>query len=184
MMLKFSQLRRLALLGAMSTLLLSLGSSMTQANHLNNAPEFTHTTAQEWLNSKPLKITDLRGKVVLIDVWTFGCWNCYRSFPWLNDLTKRYADKGLQVIGVHSPEFAHERDSAAVAQKLREFKLTSPQMLDNDFSYWKALGNKYWPAFYLIDKYGVVQAHYVGETHEGDANARKIEAKIVELLAE
>lgn len=180
-MLKISQLRYWAFANAISLVLLS---PPTQANDLGNAPEFTHTQTTEWLNSPPLKLTDLRGKVVLLDVWTFDCWNCYRSFPWLTALEQRYADKGLQVIGVHSPEFEHERDTSAVAEKLRQFKLTNPQMLDNDFSYWKALGNQYWPAFYLIDKYDVIQARYVGETHEGDTKAEQIEAKITELLAE
>jgi len=181
----FSKSRRMLLLGVASILLLSHFSTAIQASELGiPAPEFTHTTQQEWLNSKPLKLTDLRGKVVLIDVWTFGCWNCYRSFPWLNALEQRYAGKGLQVIGVHSPEFDHERDTEALKAKLNEFKLTTPQMIDNDFSYWKALGNQYWPAFYLIDKYGLIQGYYVGETHEGDASAKQIEAKIAELLAE
>ncbi|TXH69633.1 MAG: redoxin domain-containing protein [Thiothrix sp.] len=184
MLKRFSQTCRLLLVSLMliSTSLLSV--SDLQAKELEAAPEFTHTAPQEWLNSKPLKLTDLRGKVVLLDIWTFDCWNCYRSFPWLNDLSEHYAKQGLQLIGVHSPEFAHERDTAALAQKLREFNITSPQMIDNDFSYWKALGNKYWPAFYLIDKYGLVQAQYIGETHAGDAKAKEIEAKIVELLAE
>ena len=181
----FSKSQRTLLPAVMSILLLSAFSTITQARELGvPAPEFTHTTQQEWLNSKPLKLTDLRGKVVLMDVWTFGCWNCYRSFPWLNALEARYKPKGLQVIGVHSPEFAHERDTDALKEKLREFKLSNPQMIDNDFSYWKALDNQYWPAFYLIDKYGLIQGYYVGETHDGDARAKQIEAKIVELLAE
>lgn len=175
----FSKFRPAMLLGALSLALLTF-STTTQAKELGvAAPEFTHTTAQTWLNSKPLKLTDLRGKVVLIDVWTFGCWNCYRSFPWLNALEKRYSAQGLQVIGVHSPEFAHEHDIDALKDKLREFKLNNPQMIDNDFSYWKALDNKYWPAFYLIGKYGLLEGYYVGETHENDPRAKQIEAKIV-----
>lgn len=148
------------------------------------APEFTHTDANDWLNSEPLTLQDLRGKVVLLDVWTFACWNCYRSFPWLNGLEAKYEDQGLQVIGVHSPEFEHEHDRAQLISKLRQFKLTNPQMVDNDFSYWKALGNRYWPAFYLIDKEGNLRARYVGETHIGDARALKIEEMVGKLLAE
>ncbi len=147
------------------------------------APEFTHTDASDWLNSEPLALQDLRGKVVLLDVWTFGCWNCYRSFPWLNGLEAKYKQQGLQVIGVHSPEFTHEHERDKLAEKLKEFKLTNPQMIDNDFSYWKALGNRYWPAFYLIDKEGNLRARYVGETHEGDRNAVRIEAMVEKLLA-
>jgi thiol-disulfide isomerase/thioredoxin len=148
------------------------------------APAFTHTAAAEWLNSPPLTLEDLRGKVVLLDFWTFACWNCYRSFPWLNDLEMRLHGRGLRVIGVHTPEFAHERVRARVEQKVAEYGLKHPVMLDNDFSYWNAMGNRYWPAFYLIDRQGRVRAHYAGETHRGDAQARAIEAAVVRLLAE
>ncbi|MEW5788060.1 MAG: redoxin family protein [Pseudomonadota bacterium] len=148
------------------------------------APEFTQTAPAGWINSAPLTLASLRGRVVLLDVWTFACWNCYRSFPWLNDLEARLRDRGLQVVGIHSPEFDHERDPAAVRAKVREFGLDHPVMLDNDFRYWKALGNRYWPAYYLIDKQGRIRAHFVGETHRGDARAREIEARIVALLAE
>ncbi|QLQ33513.1 MAG: redoxin domain-containing protein [Candidatus Thiothrix singaporensis] len=75
----------------------------TAAEQARPAPEFTHTDPDEWLNSKPLTLADLRGKVVLLDIWTFDCWNCYRSFPWLNGLEAQYEKQGLQVIGVHSP---------------------------------------------------------------------------------
>jgi thiol-disulfide isomerase/thioredoxin len=145
------------------------------------APEFTHTAPDEWLNSTPLMLADLRGKVVLVDFWTFECWNCYRSFPWLNALEARLKDKGLQVIGVHSPEFERERNPESVRRKIRDFGLDHPVMIDNDFSYWKAMANRYWPAYYIIDRQGVIRAAYAGETHEGDAQAREIE-KVIELL--
>ena len=148
------------------------------------APEFTEQDADAWINSKPLKLSGLRGKVVLVDFWAFECWNCYRSFPWLNALESRYAPQGLQVVGVHAPEFDHEKDADAVRAKTKEFKLHHPVMLDNDFSYWKALSNRYWPAYYLIDKSGNIRALYVGETHEGDQRALTIEQKVKELLAE
>lgn len=148
------------------------------------APEFTWTDPADWLNSPPLTLAGLKGRVVLLDVWTFGCWNCYRSFPWLNDLENRLRDRGLQVVGIHSPEFAHERDPAAVRAKVREFGLTHPVMLDSDFRYWQALNNRYWPAYFLIDKSGRLRAHFVGETHRGDARAREIEATLLNLLAE
>ncbi|MEZ5478450.1 MAG: redoxin domain-containing protein [Thiolinea sp.] len=148
------------------------------------APEFTHSDARDWLNSQPLTLADLRGKVVLLDVWTFGCWNCYRSFPWLKAVEKQFAAADFTILGVHSPEFDHERDRAAVEAKVREFELQHPVMLDNDFSYWKALDNRYWPAFYLIDKQGQIRARFVGETHAGDRNALAMEAVITDLLAE
>jgi thiol-disulfide isomerase/thioredoxin len=148
------------------------------------APEFTHASPDEWLNSAPLKLTDLRGKVVLVDFWTFDCWNCYRSFPWLKAMEERLADQGLQVIGVHSPEFEREKVTENIRKKISEFGLQHPVMIDNDFSYWKAMANRYWPAYYIIDKNGVLRAAFAGETHEGDGQAKKIEQFLTELLAE
>ncbi len=148
------------------------------------APEFTHISADEWLNSAPLKLADLRGKVVLVDFWTFDCWNCYRSFPWLKAMETRLADKGLQVIGVHSPEFDREKIPENIKKKVAEFGLKHPIMIDNDFSYWKAMANRYWPAYYVIDKNGLLRAAFVGETHAGDDQAKKIEKILNELLAE
>lgn len=148
------------------------------------APAFTHSAEQDWINSPPLDIADLRGRVVLIDFWTFDCWNCYRSFPWLDDVESRFAEQGLTVIGVHTPEFAHERVRNAVEQKVKEFSLRHPIMLDNDFSYWKAMENRYWPAFYLIGKGGNIRNVHVGETHVGDRSAKRIERDIEALLAE
>ena len=97
-----------------------------------DAPEFTHSAAQDWINSPPLTLEALRGRVVLIDFWTFDCWNCYRSFPWLHSLEERFTEQGLSVVGVHSPEFKHERERANVVKKVAEFKLSHPVMLDND----------------------------------------------------
>lgn len=147
-------------------------------------PEFTQKSPSQWINSPPLTVGQLRGSVVLLDFWTFDCWNCYRSFPWLNDLEQRYQDEGLQVIGIHTPEFDHEKTRANVVAKTQQFKLHHPVMLDNDFAYWKALNNRYWPAYYLIDKQGNIRASFIGETHANDANARRIELAIIELLAE
>ncbi len=147
-------------------------------------PEFTHTKPELWLNSAPLTKKQLEGKVILVDFWTFACWNCYRSFPWLNDLESRLESKGLQVIGVHSPEFERERVKKNIEEKIKEFKLKHPVMIDNDFSYWKALNNRYWPAFYLVDKKGFIRATFAGETHKGTARAEEIEKLINKLLAE
>jgi thiol-disulfide isomerase/thioredoxin len=147
-------------------------------------PEFTTQNAADWLNSPPLDTAGLRGKVLLIDVWTFGCWNCYRSFPWLKALEGRLAEKPFTVIGIHSPEFDHEKDRTRVLDKIVEFGLKHPVMLDNDFAFWRALNNRYWPAFYLVDKQGVIRFLHVGETHEGDARAIEIERQINVLLGE
>lgn len=161
-----------------------LGLQSIPAHAAPQVPEFTQSSPSAWINSEPLKMSDLRGQVVLLDIWTFECWNCYRSFPWLKSLEERFGPKGLEVVGIHSPEFKRERKREAVQAKIREFGLDHPVMMDNDFAYWKALGNRYWPAFYLIDRKGEIRARFVGETHEGDDQAHRIEAKIQELLGE
>lgn len=147
-------------------------------------PEFTHTDSADWINSPPLSKADLAGKVVLVDVWTFACWNCYRSFPWLNELNETFADQDFVTVGIHTPEFDYEKERDSVVEKVREFGLTHPVMMDNDMSYWRALGNRYWPAFYLIDKHGKARGYWVGETHSGDKRALQIEQAVRTLLAE
>ena len=159
----------------------SIGLGVAQARAL---PEFTQQDSSQWINSEALSVSDLEGRVVLIDVWTFECWNCYRSFPWLNDLEARYSDKGLKIIGIHTPEFAREKVIANIKEKVKEFKLHHPIMVDNDMAYWRALNNRYWPAFYLVDKKGNIRTVVVGETHRGDRNAVKIEAVLQKLLLE
>ncbi len=146
-------------------------------------PEFTHKNGQDWINSAPLNTVDLKGKVVLIDFWTFDCWNCYRSFPWMNAMEKRLDEKNFQVIGVHTPEFEYERIRKNIETKVQEFKLHHPIMIDNDFSYWRAMNNRYWPAYYIVDKTGKVRATFFGETYEGDRQAKRIERIIKTLMA-
>jgi len=148
------------------------------------APEFSQTDAESWLNSSPLSLRELRGKVIMLDFWTFDCWNCYRSFPWMRQLEQALADEAFTVIGIHTPEFAHERVRANVEAKIDEFELHHPVMMDNQFIYWQMMGNKYWPTFYLIDKRGKVRSIYIGETHAGTKQARVIEGDIRELLTE
>jgi len=146
-------------------------------------PEFTHPQANEWINSEPLTVQELKGKVVLIDMWTFDCWNCYRSFPWLNALEEKYQKSGLQIIGVHTPEFEHEKIRANIEAKVKKFKLHHPIMIDNDFSYWRALNNRYWPAYYLVNQEGNIVYSHIGETHQGDRKALAMENIIKQLLA-
>ncbi len=174
----------IATLGLASGDLFRSGVQAGDIAHVSVAPEFTHHDPNDWINSQPLQLQELRGKVVLLDLWTFDCWNCYRSFPWLKSVEQRFGDSGFTVIGVHTPEFDHERVRANVVRKTREFALEHPVMMDNDYSYWKALHNRYWPTFYLIDKQGRLRARYVGETHRGERRAIDIEAKIAQLLAE
>lgn len=146
-------------------------------------PEFTGNHA-DWINSEPLSKQEIKGKVILLDFWTFDCWNCYRSFPWLNELEKKLSEEDFLVIGIHTPEFEHEKNRDNVVAKTEAFKLHHPVMMDNNFTYWKAFKNRYWPSFYLVDKQGNVRANFIGETHVGDANARQIENVIRALLAE
>ena len=148
------------------------------------APEFTHTAPEDWINSPPLTLAELRGKVVLVDFWTFGCWNCYRSFPWLTAMEEHFSDRPFTVFGVHTPEFDHEKDRDRIVAKTREFKLPHPVMIDNDFSYWRAMRNRYWPTYYLIDKQGSIRAKFIGETHAGTERANAIQQAIETLLAE
>jgi thiol-disulfide isomerase/thioredoxin len=169
-----------------ATVLLITRMPLAAAKPLDSrpAPEFTQTAPDAWINSPPLTSDVFKGKVTLVDFWTFGCWNCYRSFPWLNALEKRMQGEGFQVIGIHTPEFDHERVRDNVLRKTREFRLEHPIMMDNDYGYWNAYNNRYWPAFYLVDKEGKLRHLFVGETHEESHKARSIEAAIEALLAE
>ena len=151
---------------------------------LPRAPDFTHGLPRDWLNSPPLILSGLRGEVVLVHFWAYQCWNCYRSFPWLNALSDRLAGEPFSIVGVHTPEFGAERDRSRVRAKAREFGLGHPIMIDNDYSYWRALDNRFWPAWYLVGERGRIRGVWVGETRAGDPQARRIEAKIRALLAE
>lgn len=116
-----------------------------------------------WLQGGPLTRDSLRGKVVLIDFWTFDCINCRRALPYVRAWDRRYRDQGLVVIGVHAPEFAHERKAENVQRALRELGIEFPVAQDNDFALWKAFGNRYWPAHYFIDAQGRIRWHHFGE---------------------
>jgi len=132
-----------------------------------------------WFNSEPLSLEQLKGKVVIIDFWTYSCINCQRTFPYLRDWHEKYKDKGLVIIGVHAPEFEFEKSQENVAQAIADFKLTYPVVQDNDFATWRAYNNRYWPAKYIIDKEG-----YVRYTHFGEGAYDESEKVIQELLKE
>ena len=140
------------------------------------APEIA---SQTWLNSTPKRLADLRGNVVLVEFWTFGCYNCRNVEPYVKAWHKKYSAQGLVVIGVHSPEFNYERDLENVKQHLRENDIQYPVPIDNDFSIWKRFGNHYWPAMYLIDKRGIIRYTRIGE-----GGYRQTEQQIQTLLAE
>lgn len=161
-----------------------VGSGLTATKTPRIAADFTHKEQQAWLNSAPVSLYDLRGKVVLIDFWTFDCWNCYHSFIWLNDLERRMNNRQFKIIGVHTPEFEHEHHKGMLEEKVQLYGLTHPIMIDNDFSYWNILGSRYWPSFFLIDKIGSIRAVYTGQTDPNSEQAEKIEGLIENLLAE
>jgi thiol-disulfide isomerase/thioredoxin len=119
--------------------------------------------ATEWLNSEPLTAAGLRGKVVLIDVWTYTCINWQRSAPYLRAWAEKYKDQGLVVIGVHAPEFAFERDIDNVRQAEKSLRLGYPIVIDNDYAIWRAFKNQYWPALYFVDAQGRTRHHHFGE---------------------
>jgi len=119
--------------------------------------------ATTWLNSPPLSPADLRGKVVLLDVWTYTCINWLRTLPYVRAWAAKYKDQGLVVIGVHSPEFPFEHDVANVRRAVTEMRVGYPVAVDNDFAIWNALNNQYWPALYIVDAQGRIRHHQFGE---------------------
>jgi len=130
-----------------------------------------------WINSRPLSLSDLRGKVVLVDFWTYSCINCLRTLPYLKAWDARYRSKGLVILGVHTPEFAFERDLGNVRAAVKRLGVGYPVALDNGYGTWKAYSNNYWPADYLVD-----QAGRVRDVHFGEGDYAKTERNIRLLL--
>ncbi|WP_371233578.1 cytochrome c biogenesis protein DipZ [Pseudomonas sp. QE6] len=133
---------------------------------LGAAPELAG--AVEWINSPELKTQGLRGKVVLIDFWTYDCINCQHSLPYVNAWAKQYADQGLVVIGVHTPEYPYERIPANVRDAVKRHDIHYPVALDNQYRIWNAFGNQYWPAHYFIDAKGRIRHLAIGEGGYGE----------------
>ena len=149
-------------------------------NDIGPAPEFTDT--EDWFNTpgdRPLTMKGLRGKVVLIDFWTYSCINCIRTLPYLNAWNKRYAKDGLVIVGVHTPEFPFEREAANVEEAIKTDGIEYPVVQDNEMGTWNAYGNLYWPAEYFVDAKGQVRYAHFGEGSYGEK-----ETVIRELLAE
>ncbi len=135
--------------------------------------------ATEWLNSPPLTTEQLKGKVVLVDFWTYSCINCLRALPYVHAWAEKYKDQGLVVIGVHTPEFAFEKNIDNVKKAIFDLKVSYPVAVDNDFTIWRAFDNQYWPAHYFIDAKGQIRHH-----HFGEGNYDESERVIQQLLAE
>ena len=140
-----------------------------------NAPNFVGIS--NWFNSAPLTMASLRGKVVLVDFWTYGCVNCVNTLPHVTELYAKYKDRGLVVVGVHTPEFPFERSAADVQAALKRHGITYPVAQDNDSQTWDAYGNHYWPAQYIIDQNGRIVFH-----HDGEGQYDQIDRMIGHLL--
>ena len=140
-------------------------------------PSFAGATL--WLNSPPLTPEALRGKVVVVDFWTYSCINCLRALPYVESWYEKYKSHGLVLIGVHAPEFAFEKDPGNVRRAVADLKVTYPVALDNDYAVWQAFNNQYWPAHYFIDATGRIRAH-----HFGEGNYDESEQIIRKLLTE
>ena len=135
--------------------------------------------ATGWLNSQPLTAADLRGKVVLVDFWTYTCINWLRSLPYVRAWAEKYKDQGLVVIGVHTPEFEFEKNVDNVRRAAKDMRVDYPVAIDSDYAIWRAFGNQYWPALYFVDAQGRIRHHQFGE-----GEYEQSETIIQQLLAE
>ncbi len=168
--------RRAFSLGAAATAIPAFAQQPKLPDH-GPAPEFTGI--DKWLNSEPLSLRGLAGRVVLVNFWTYGCYNCVNTLPHVVRWHKQYKDQGFTLVGVHTPEFAHEKSTANVETAIARHAIAHPVAQDNRFATWKAYDNQYWPAFYLIDKQGRVR-----RKHFGEGQYAQMDAAIKALLAE
>jgi thiol-disulfide isomerase/thioredoxin len=158
---------------------ITVGNATVQIDksHFRLAPELAEISG--YINTDPMTLADLNGKVVLVDFWTYSCINCIRTIPYLNAWHEKYADKGLVILGVHTPEFEFEKGYGNVKAAVEKFEIKYPVLQDNDKGTWKAFENRYWPHKYLIDDEGYVRYDHIGEG--GYAETEKV---IQSLLAE
>ena len=141
----------------------------------STAPNFAGIS--HWFNSAPLKLSDLRGKVVLVDFWTYGCVNCVNTLPHVTELYAKYKDRGLVVVGVHTPELPFEKSASNVQAALKRHGIIYPVAQDNDSQTWNAYRNQYWPAQYIIDQSGKIVFQ-----HDGEGQYEQIDRTIARLL--
>ena len=158
----------------------ALGVSSGTASDTNwigkPAPELA---AGEWINSRPLSLKELRGKVVLLEFWTFGCSNCRNTLPYVNAWHEAYAGQNFQVIGIHTPESEKEKHFATLKNKIDQLGIKFPVVTDNEYKAWTAYGQLYWPVMYLLDKKGIVR--YI---HIGEGDYEETEQHIASLIGE
>jgi len=166
-----------AKIGIVLIVLLIISAFFLHRSEKRIAPEFQGIEA--WLNSPPLTMESLRGKVVLVDFWTYSCINCLRTLPYLKSWDEKYRGRGLVIIGVHTPEFQFEHDQSNIRMAISKYGLKYPMALDNGYQTWTAFQNHFWPHKYLIDQDGVIRYEQIGEGHY-----QETEATIQKLLIE
>jgi thiol-disulfide isomerase/thioredoxin len=171
---KARQLRLMAVLMAMLTTTRGLETKLP-----DEGPMPSLAQADAWLNSPPLSPAALRGKVVLVDFWTYTCINWRRTMPWLRAWAQKYADQGLVIVGVHTPEFSFETELDNVRRAAKEQQVDYPIAVDSHYAIWRAFDNNYWPALYFVDAKGRIRHHQFGE---GDYD--QLERVIQQLLTE
>lgn len=140
------------------------------------APELTSGV---WLNSKPSSLEAQRGKVILLQFWTFGCYNCKNTLPYIKGYFDKFDKSAFTIIGVHTPEFDYEKSAENVRAELKKIGISYPVVMDNDYQLWRAYEQRYWPCLYLIDKKGVIRYVHIGEGSYGET-----EAMIAKLISE
>lgn len=167
-------------------LLLALGATASaQERRLPLGPPMPPLPADAaaWVGP-PLSWKGLKGKVVLVDVWAFGCVNCVNTIPWVKSMHERYKDRGVVVLGVHTPEFGFEKVRKSFLAELKKHDMRWPQLMDNDAAYWDALDAYAWPTTYLVDRCGRLRDRHVGEVREAQFSGDEMESKVETLLAE
>ena len=150
---------------------------MSTLENFGKAPELAGISG--WINTEPFTLAEHRGKVVLVDFWTYSCINCIRTLPYLTSWDEKYSDKGLVIIGVHTPEFEFEKDRDNVVQAVNKFGVKYAVVQDNDYETWRAYNNRYWPRKYIIDAEGNIRYDHIGE-----GAYEETERVIIELLRE
>jgi thiol-disulfide isomerase/thioredoxin len=165
----------LCLIGAASPGIAGEPAPVAVAALQSTAPNFAGIS--NWFNSAPLSIAGLRGKVVLVNFWTYGCVNCVNTLPHVVELYAKYKDRGLVVVGVHTPEFPFERSASNVQAALKRHGITYPVAQDNDSQTWNAWRNQYWPSQYIVDQSGKIVFQ-----HDGEGQYEQIDRTIARLL--
>ena len=129
----------------------------------------------KWINSQPIHNRQLRGKPILVYFWTYGCYNCANTQKWMDAIYEKYADQGLFVLSIHTPEFEHEKNRENVVKYVEQNSIKYPVMLDNEYYFWKDMHNHWWPSFYLYDQWGQLKGSFRGEVHLNTDKAKTIE---------